>query len=346
MAGITSHGRGLRASRNVAIGTRTAPVPPHRLRALPMQRCSSAVSPTRAATVSVSGGAARPTPRRAPLGPAASPQPRRATLAAATQPSSAAAGVGIFPAGQKQARVDLPALMVEVDAAAFSAAPQSLLNDVNAAVTAGATAVVLGAGAAGAAGLYEAAVQLKALLRGRAALLLLDRTDIATAVEAEGVVLSAAGACCAVLRCAVLAVLCCAVLCCAVLCCAVLCCAVLLLKFFLQKRVAAKQRILSAPSCSSSPHTHPSQSPRHPCPQPPHPCKRIKHTCTHTCTQTCSMCVCMFANANTSHMQTHHTCKHITHAHMQTHHTHAHTNANPQACQWWWPARCCQAARR
>lgn len=105
-----------------------------------------------------------------------------------------AAGIGIFPGGQKQARVDLPALMVQVDASSFSADPQQLLNDVNAAVTAGATAVVLGAsGGAGAASLYDAAVQLKELLRGRAALLLLDRTDIATAVEAEGVVLSPAG---------------------------------------------------------------------------------------------------------------------------------------------------------
>lgn len=51
-----------------------------------------------------------------------------------------------------------------------------------------------GGGGGGAAGLYSAAVTLKGLLRGRAALLLLDRTDIATAVEADGVVLSPAGA--------------------------------------------------------------------------------------------------------------------------------------------------------
>lgn len=41
--------------------------------------------------------------------------------------------------------------------------------------------------------LYEAAVKLKEVLRGRAALLLTDRADIATAVAAEGVVLSDQG---------------------------------------------------------------------------------------------------------------------------------------------------------
>jgi hypothetical protein len=41
--------------------------------------------------------------------------------------------------------------------------------------------------------LYEAAVKVKELLRERAALLLLDRLDIAAAVGAEGVVLSPTG---------------------------------------------------------------------------------------------------------------------------------------------------------
>jgi hypothetical protein len=153
---------------------------PRRLaRALPMRR---------------SGGAHPAPPAPAPAPRAAPPGGRRgAALAPRAQP---AAGVGIFPAGGKQARVDLPALMVEADADAFERNSEALLADVNAAVTAGATAVVLGAGpgAGGAAALYEAAVALKALLRGRAALLLLDRTDIATAVDADGVVLSPSGA--------------------------------------------------------------------------------------------------------------------------------------------------------
>jgi hypothetical protein len=161
-----------------------APAAGHRrlARALPM-RCRSGAPP-----------AAAPLPgASAPLRPAA---PRRASVQTPRAQAQPAAGVGIFPAGGKQARVDLPALMVEADAAAFEKNSEALLADVNAAVTAGATAVVLGVGSGGgggAAALYEAAVALKALLRGRAALLLLDRTDIATAVEADGVVLSPAG---------------------------------------------------------------------------------------------------------------------------------------------------------
>lgn len=104
----------------------------------------------------------------------------------------ASQAVGVFPAGQKQARVDLPAIMVQVDAQSVLDSPD-LLDSINAAITAGATAVVLGDSQAGAAALYEAAVRLKELLRDRAALLLVDRTDIATAVSAEGVVLSESG---------------------------------------------------------------------------------------------------------------------------------------------------------
>jgi thiamine monophosphate synthase len=66
-----------------------------------------------------------------------------------------------------------------------------LLNRI---VAAGATAVVLEDSAeAGANVLYEAAVRLKEVLRGRAALLLVDRTDITLAAEADGVLLSDKG---------------------------------------------------------------------------------------------------------------------------------------------------------
>ncbi|KIY96846.1 hypothetical protein MNEG_11118 [Monoraphidium neglectum] len=134
---------------------------------------------------------ARPASRALPPPFAAGSRTQRRVACGSAQP---AAGVGIFPAGQRQARVDLPALMVEIRADAFASDPRAAAAGVNAAVTAGATAVVLGAGSGdgGAAALYDAAVQLKELLRGRAALLLLDRTDIASAVDAEGVVLSAA----------------------------------------------------------------------------------------------------------------------------------------------------------
>ncbi|WIA16861.1 hypothetical protein OEZ85_013792 [Tetradesmus obliquus] len=90
--------------------------------------------------------------------------------------------------------MELPALLVFLQAGSLldaELAPQ-LLDQVNDAVTAGATAVVLD-GSDSAAALYEAAVKLKELLRERAALLLLDRLDIAAAVGAEGVVLSPTG---------------------------------------------------------------------------------------------------------------------------------------------------------
>lgn len=97
----------------------------------------------------------------------------------------------MFPAGQKQARMDLPALLVTVQAGPLLTS-QQLAADVNDAITAGATAVLLD-GSDNAAALYEAAVKVKELLRERAALLLLDRLDIAAAVGAEGVVLSPTG---------------------------------------------------------------------------------------------------------------------------------------------------------
>ena len=46
---------------------------------------------------------------------------------------------------------------------------------------------------AGGAQLYEAGVKLKDIIRGRAVLLLSDRTDIADAVEADGVALTGKG---------------------------------------------------------------------------------------------------------------------------------------------------------
>lgn len=91
--------------------------------------------------------------------------------------------------------MDLPALLITVQAGTLLAGQQSeqLTADINDAITAGATAVLLD-GSDNAAALYEAAVKVKELLRERAALLLLDRLDIAAAVGAEGVVLSPTGA--------------------------------------------------------------------------------------------------------------------------------------------------------
>jgi hypothetical protein len=91
--------------------------------------------------------------------------------------------------------MDLPALLITIQAGTLLEGQQSeqLTADINDAITAGATAVLLD-GSDNAAALYEAAVKVKELLRERAALLLLDRLDIAAAVGAEGVVLSPTGA--------------------------------------------------------------------------------------------------------------------------------------------------------
>lgn len=77
--------------------------------------------------------------------------------------------------------------------------PATLLA-VGEAISAGATAVVLREGAGsgtggggGATQLYEAACALREALRGRAALLLVDRTDVAMAAEADGVLLTDLG---------------------------------------------------------------------------------------------------------------------------------------------------------
>lgn len=87
----------------------------------------------------------------------------------------------------------LPALMLQVEASDVLESPT--LNDALAkALTAGATGVLLAEGrGAGASALYEAAVKLKALLRGRAALLVFDRIDIAQAADADGVLLTPQG---------------------------------------------------------------------------------------------------------------------------------------------------------
>jgi thiamine monophosphate synthase len=119
-------------------------------------------------------------------------------LARQSEAGGSGGSVGLFPAGKRQARVQLPALMLTVtpEDVLGSGKQGGSLEDIGAAVAAGATAVVLAAGGGGAGGggeLYEAAVRLKDLLRGRAALLVSDRTDIVDAAGADGALLTAAG---------------------------------------------------------------------------------------------------------------------------------------------------------
>lgn len=86
--------------------------------------------------------------------------------------------------------MELPALMLTVAAKDIAdGATGEVAEQVSRAVGAGATAVILQA-SQDSGSLYEAAVKLKELLRGRAALLLVDRTDIVQAAEADGVLLT------------------------------------------------------------------------------------------------------------------------------------------------------------
>ena len=99
---------------------------------------------------------------------------------------------GIFPAGKKQAKVQLPALFVVVTS------QEALLPDLPARVekciSAGATALVVRDSSTGGADLFKATAQLKGAVRSRVAVLLEDRTDIVSATDADGVVLTSQGA--------------------------------------------------------------------------------------------------------------------------------------------------------
>eukprot|EP00887_Chlorella_sp_A99_P006611 scaffold3.g6611.t1 len=147
-------------------------------------------------------GSARST-RHASPAPHSGRHGRRGARPRAFRPVRAAAGGGgsgdarasLYPAGQRQARLRLPALLLFVTADALLD-EEAVREELAAAVSAGATAVVLAEGAdagGGAARLYDAALALKELLRSRAALMIRDRTDIAEAVGADGVLLSPGG---------------------------------------------------------------------------------------------------------------------------------------------------------
>lgn len=133
-------------------------------------------------------GSARST-RHASPAPHSGRHGRRGARPRAFRPVRAAAGGGgsgdarasLYPAGQRQARLRLPALLLFVTADALLD-EEAVREELAAAVSAGATAVVLAEGAdagGGAARLYDAALALKELLRSRAALMIRDRTDIA-----------------------------------------------------------------------------------------------------------------------------------------------------------------------
>mmetsp|Transcript_35342 Transcript_35342/g.89478 ORF Transcript_35342/g.89478 Transcript_35342/m.89478 type:complete len:1026 (-) Transcript_35342:222-3299(-) len=121
------------------------------------------------------------------------PIPCKRSVQTHATPSSPGGGISLFPAGSKQASVVLPALMLQVDATELLAS-SGMADAISKAIGSGATAVVLTeARGAGGSALYEAAVKLKELLRGRAALLVVDRMDIAQAADADGVLLTSQG---------------------------------------------------------------------------------------------------------------------------------------------------------
>lgn len=115
--------------------------------------------------------------------------------------SPVAKGVSLFPAGKQQAKVKLPALLLRV---ATSDVLNGIVTEiVSQGVQGGATAVVLtedkGA-TSGAGDLYDAALKLQDLIRGRASLFIEDRTDISNAVDADGVLMTSRGVPLAVAR--------------------------------------------------------------------------------------------------------------------------------------------------
>ena len=126
--------------------------------------------------------------------------PGRRLLGTSASLASNDVTVGSFRAGQKRAEVRVPSLVLEISSGQVVGKGELDKADVAAAVDAavggGVTMVVLkeGGGPQGEAmELFEAACQLKSLLRGRVPLLVFERADIAAAAMADGVALSDRG---------------------------------------------------------------------------------------------------------------------------------------------------------
>ncbi|KAG2422345.1 hypothetical protein HXX76_016105 [Chlamydomonas incerta] len=90
------------------------------------------------------------------------------------------------------ARVQLPAVVLQLDASKVLA-DGAALDTLGQALQGGCNMVVLWDSNANAAAMYDAALRVQEALRARAPLLLVDRTDIALAIGAQGVLLSDQG---------------------------------------------------------------------------------------------------------------------------------------------------------
>jgi small GTP-binding protein len=109
---------------------------------------------------------------------------------ASSAPQDPHPSTSFFPAGRCQGKVQLPALFITISA---SEVTSSIGSRIDGAIRGGATAIVLSDSGTGAGQLYEAAIRLKDIIRGRAALLVQDRTDVVDLSGADGALLSADG---------------------------------------------------------------------------------------------------------------------------------------------------------
>lgn len=109
---------------------------------------------------------------------------------ASSAPQDPQPSTSLFPAGRRQAKVQLPALFITISASEVTSSND---NRIDGAIRGGATAVVLSDSGTGAGQLYEAAIRLKDIIRGRVALLIQDRIDVVDLSGADGALLSADG---------------------------------------------------------------------------------------------------------------------------------------------------------
>ncbi|KAL3690587.1 hypothetical protein R1sor_016896 [Riccia sorocarpa] len=105
--------------------------------------------------------------------------------------------IGVFPGGVRRAEVRIPGLVtrLQVMEVLDGKGLEGFLDVLSSVVAEGFTMVILESGVDGEGGarLYEAACLLKSVLRGRAALVVAERVDIAAAAGVDGVVLSDEG---------------------------------------------------------------------------------------------------------------------------------------------------------
>lgn len=120
----------------------------------------------------------------------AGPRPTRLALRAT---ASSDVSTGIFPAGKKQAKVRIPAIHISLTTDAVL--ESDISGSIDSYIRAGATAIIMRDPSSGGGDLFKAAARLKDIVRGRIPVLLEDRTDIVSATQVDGVLLTARGAC-------------------------------------------------------------------------------------------------------------------------------------------------------